>query len=99
MNVWQIVRTAPLIRPSLGESTNPPNRQMTIVIAKIDIVVIAVGTGLVSRRLGTANARASDAASIARVPRWSRSRVAIGQATSRYPNQQNVLDEDIQDEA
>jgi hypothetical protein len=45
MNVWQMVRTVVLIRCSLGESTNPPNRQMTIAIAKIDIAVMAVGSG------------------------------------------------------
>jgi hypothetical protein len=36
MNVWQMVRAAVLIRRSLGESTYPPNWQMTIAIAKID---------------------------------------------------------------
>jgi hypothetical protein len=45
MNVWQMVRTAVLIRCSLGKSTYPPNRQMTIAIAKIDIAVMAVGSG------------------------------------------------------
>jgi hypothetical protein len=45
MNVWQMVRTVVLIRRSLGESTYPPNSQITIAIAKIDIALMAVGTG------------------------------------------------------
>ena len=40
-----MVRTAVLIRSPLGESTYPPNRQMTIAIAKIDIAVMAIGSG------------------------------------------------------
>ena len=40
-----MVRTAVLIRRSLGESTYPPNRQTTIAIAKIDIAVMAVRSG------------------------------------------------------
>jgi hypothetical protein len=40
-----MVRTAVLIRSSLGESTYPPNRQITIAIAKIDIAVMAVCGG------------------------------------------------------
>ena len=38
-----MVRTAVLIRCSLSESTYPPNREMTITIAKIDIAVMGVG--------------------------------------------------------
>jgi hypothetical protein len=44
LKVRQMVRTAVLICCPLGESTYPPNRQMTIAIAKIDIAVMAVGT-------------------------------------------------------
>jgi hypothetical protein len=34
-----------LIRHSPGESTYPPNRQMTIANAKIDIALMAGGSG------------------------------------------------------
>jgi hypothetical protein len=40
-----MVRVAVLIRDSLGESTYPPNRQMTIAIAKIDIALMPVSSG------------------------------------------------------
>jgi hypothetical protein len=40
-----MARTAVIIRCLLGESTYPPNRQMTIAIAKIDIALMAVGGG------------------------------------------------------
>jgi len=40
-----MVNSAVLIRRSAGESTYPPNRQMTIVIAKIDIAVMAIRCG------------------------------------------------------
>jgi hypothetical protein len=42
-----MVRTVALIRRSrsLGESTYPPNRQITIAIAKIDIALMAVCSG------------------------------------------------------
>jgi hypothetical protein len=41
----QIVRAAVLIGCSSGESTYPPNRQITIAIAKIDIAIMAVCGG------------------------------------------------------
>jgi hypothetical protein len=37
--------TAVLVRHSPGESMYPPNRQMTIAIAKIDIALMARGSG------------------------------------------------------
>ena len=52
---------------------------MTIAIAKIDIALMAVRGGYSLRSLGTVNAAASNAISIARIPRSSRSRAAIGQ--------------------
>jgi len=45
MNFWQMVHAAVLIRCSSGESTYPPNRQMTIAIAKIEIVIMTVLSG------------------------------------------------------
>ena len=44
MNLCQIVRAAWLIDCSLGESRYPPNRQMTIAIAKIDIALMIGGS-------------------------------------------------------
>ena len=92
-----MVRTTVLIRRSLGESTYPPNKQMTIAIAKIDIALMAVRGGYSLRRLGTVNAAASNAISIAPVPIWSRSLAAIGQPALDYAKQRNFRDDRTED--
>jgi hypothetical protein len=40
-----MVRAELLIRRSLGESTYPPNKQITIAIANIDTAIMAVCSG------------------------------------------------------
>jgi hypothetical protein len=88
-----MVRTAVLIRCSSGESTYPPNRQMTIAIARITIAVTGFGNGLLLRTLVTANGQTSNAISIAPVPQSSQSRAASGQPALDYAEQRNVRDD------